>query len=89
MADPLSALASIAGIATAAVQLTSGLYRISSHLIVAPKEIAHIAQLPPGTVIATAFISMSPLLTDKSRIVQKKSGAASPQSAQRHLAEGL
>lgn len=43
MMDPLSVIASIAGVATAATQLSIALYTISNRLLNAPKEISEMA----------------------------------------------
>lgn len=44
MADPLSVIASIAGVVTAGVTISTGLYEIANNLITAPDEVAQMAK---------------------------------------------
>jgi hypothetical protein len=68
MADPLSILASVAGVATAGTQLSLGLYKISNRLLNAPSEIAALAQ--ELSLISSTTLHLEELVKN-SRILAK------------------
>jgi hypothetical protein len=70
MADPLSIIASIAGIATAGFQLASKLFEIVDAVRSAPQEIAYIAE---------DMFSLSQLLTQLSNSFEQCRGLYKPQ----------